>query len=272
MALDASVDAELLGSAKGEGSKGEKRKRFEVEDFNRPYVFLFLFLLERTNKFVLTSDVRVPRDELPLATLKLDSTKAVIDKTLIKEGKSVTSGYYKVRTTKRSTARPPLRRHNTDHHPALTQEAYSWADRTFINCDLRYYNLASLGKFDAILIDPPWRIKGNQLISNEKTMFNNSTYCRQRDSPGRISRLGLTSPLLRGRPGKWGLSYGTMSNDEIIDIDVGCLSDKGFIFLWVINSQIEFGFKCLQKWGYTYVDRVHTCYHPPSLSVLPCEL
>jgi N6-adenosine-specific RNA methylase IME4 len=56
--------------------------------------------------------------------------------------------------------------------------------------------------------------------------------------------------------GKWGLSYGTMSNDEIIDIDVGCLSDKGFIFLWVINSQIEFGFKCLQKWGYTYVDRV----------------
>jgi mRNA (2'-O-methyladenosine-N6-)-methyltransferase len=49
-----------------------------------------------------------------------------------------------------------------------------------------------------------------------------------------------------------------MSNDEIIDIDVGCLSDKGFIFLWVINSQIEFGFKCLQKWGYTYVDRVYS--------------
>jgi 16S rRNA G966 N2-methylase RsmD len=91
----------------------------------------------------------VPREELPLATLKLDSTKAVIDKTLIKEGKSVTSGYYK--------------------------EAYNWSERTFINCDLRYYNLASLGKFDAILIDPPWRIKGNQLISNEKTMFNNST-------------------------------------------------------------------------------------------------
>jgi hypothetical protein len=56
----------------------------------------------------------------------------------------------------------------------IIQEAYGWADRTFINCDLRYYNLASLGKFDAILIDPPWRIKGNQLISNEKTMFNNS--------------------------------------------------------------------------------------------------
>jgi N6-adenosine-specific RNA methylase IME4 len=43
---------------------------------------------------------------------------------------------------------------------------------------------------------------------------------------------------------------------------VGCLSDKGFIFLWVINSQIEFGFKCLQKWGYTYVDRVRVSPTP----------
>lgn len=36
------------------------------------------------------------------------------------------------------------------------QDPYNWSERTFINCDLRYYNLASLGKFDAILIDPPW--------------------------------------------------------------------------------------------------------------------
>ncbi len=67
------------------------------------------------------------------------------------------------------------------------------------------------------------------MISSEKTMFNNS---------------------------KFQLSYNTLSNEEIIDIDVGALSDKGFIFLWVINSQLEFGFECLKKWGYTYVDRV----------------
>lgn len=27
---------------------------------------------------------------------------------------------------------------------------------TYINCDVRYYNLAALGKFDVVLIDPPW--------------------------------------------------------------------------------------------------------------------
>lgn len=80
-------------------------------------------------------------------------------------------------------------------------------------------------------------------------MFNNSNYITTLDF------FFVAGPNLT-YIGKWVLSYGTLSNDEIIDIDVGCLSDKGFIFLWVINSQIEFGFKCLQKWGYTYVDRV----------------
>ena len=38
------------------------------------------------------------------------------------------------------------------------------------------------------------------------------------------------------------------------------LSDKGFCFLWVINSQLQFGFECLNRWGYTYADRVYfTC-------------
>eukprot|EP01090_Pellita_catalonica_P007570 TRINITY_DN1815_c0_g1_i2.p1 TRINITY_DN1815_c0_g1~~TRINITY_DN1815_c0_g1_i2.p1 ORF type:complete len:318 (+),score=43.10 TRINITY_DN1815_c0_g1_i2:1-954(+) len=50
--------------------------------------------------------------------------------------------------------------------------------------------------------------------------------------------------------------YNTLSNEEIIDLDVGALSDAGFCFLWVINSQFEFGFECLRKWGYTYVDSV----------------
>ena len=52
------------------------------------------------------------------------------------------------------------------------------------------------------------------------------------------------------------LEYNTLSNEEIIDIDVGCLSSAGFCFLWIINSQIPFGFECLNKWGYTYVDKV----------------
>eukprot|EP01103_Thecamoeba_quadrilineata_P016776 TRINITY_DN5712_c0_g1_i2.p1 TRINITY_DN5712_c0_g1~~TRINITY_DN5712_c0_g1_i2.p1 ORF type:complete len:389 (-),score=44.69 TRINITY_DN5712_c0_g1_i2:129-1295(-) len=48
----------------------------------------------------------------------------------------------------------------------------------------------------------------------------------------------------------------TLSNQEIIDIDVGCLSDSGFIFVWVINSQMQFSFECLNRWGYKYVDQI----------------
>jgi hypothetical protein len=50
-----------------------------------------------------------------------------------------------------------------------------WKEATFINCDLRYFNLAALGKFDVVLMDPPWRIKGNEMLSSERRMFNNST-------------------------------------------------------------------------------------------------
>src|SRR6185437_9915128 len=39
---------------------------------------------------------------------------------------------------------------------------------TFINCDLRYFNLAALGKFDVVLMDPPWRIRGNDLQGSER--------------------------------------------------------------------------------------------------------
>lgn len=47
-----------------------------------------------------------------------------------------------------------------------------------------------------------------------------------------------------------------MSNEEIIDINVESLSESGFCFLWVMNSQLQFGLTCLNKWGYTYVDRI----------------
>lgn len=51
-----------------------------------------------------------------------------------------------------------------------------WKEATFINCDLRYFNLAALGKFDVVLMDPPWRIKGNEMLSSERRMFNNSAW------------------------------------------------------------------------------------------------
>ena len=55
---------------------------------------------------------------------------------------------------------------------------------------------------------------------------------------------------------KFNLEYNTLSNAEIIDIDVESLSDHGFLFLWVVNSAVQFGIECMNKWGYTYIDRV----------------
>ena len=57
-------------------------------------------------------------------------------------------------------------------------------------------------------------------------------------------------------PDTFHLEYNTLSNQEIISLRVECLSDSGFIFLWVINSQLQFGIQCLEKWGYIMVDKV----------------
>eukprot|EP01102_Stenamoeba_stenopodia_P005007 TRINITY_DN15508_c0_g1_i1.p1 TRINITY_DN15508_c0_g1~~TRINITY_DN15508_c0_g1_i1.p1 ORF type:complete len:700 (-),score=119.10 TRINITY_DN15508_c0_g1_i1:88-2187(-) len=133
----------------------------------------------------------------------LSSWRAIIEKTLEKEGK-------------------------TDNLYYATDKE-RWEEGTYINCDVRYLNMSALGKFDVVLIDPPWRIRGNEVASNDKTMFNNS---------------------------KFALEYNTLSNQEVIDINVGCLSDNGFLFLWVINSQLQFAFECMNKWGYTYADKI----------------
>lgn len=99
----------------------------------------------------------------------------------------------------------------------------------YINCDLRYFNLSQFkGLFDVVLVDPPWKLRGGQLIS-ERTMFNNCTFA---------------------------LPYNTLTNEEIIDMDVGALSKKGFLFLWTIKSQMEFAFACMNAWGYNYVDMI----------------
>lgn len=50
---------------------------------------------------------------------------------------------------------------------------------TFINCDVRYFNwrllVEEVGKFDVLLIDPPWRIKGAQQ-NDSQFMFSNCKF------------------------------------------------------------------------------------------------
>lgn len=86
---------------------------------------------------------------------------------------------------------------------------------TFINCDVRYFNwnlfVEEVGKFDVTIIDPPWRIKGAQQ-NDSQFMFSNC---------------------------KFSLEYNTMANSEIGRIPLHLLSDEGFIFVWILNSQLD---------------------------------
>lgn len=54
----------------------------------------------------------------------------------------------------------------------------------------------------------------------------------------------------------WGTS--NCRESDLVDLIqlLRSLCDKGFLFLWVINSQLQLGLECLKKWGYTYTDRV----------------
>lgn len=49
------------------------------------------------------------------------------------------------------------------------------------------------------------------------------------------------------------MQYNTLSNEEIWDIDVGSLSNTGFLFLWVLNSNLQFALQLMNNWGYTFV-------------------
>ncbi|CAL8069092.1 unnamed protein product [Calicophoron daubneyi] len=52
------------------------------------------------------------------------------------------------------------------------------------------------------------------------------------------------------------LPYGTMSDDEMRRMDIPCLQDDGYIFLWVTGRAMELGRECLRLWGYQRVDEI----------------
>ena len=74
-------------------------------------------------------------------------------------------------------------------------------NESFVNCDVRYFNwnlfIEEVGKFDVLIIDPPWRIKGAQK-NDSQFMFSN---CR------------------------FSLEYNTMSNHEIKTLPLHLISD-----------------------------------------------
>lgn len=52
------------------------------------------------------------------------------------------------------------------------------------------------------------------------------------------------------------LPYGTMSDDEMRQLNIPCLQDDGLIFLWVTGRAMELGRECLKLWGYERCDEI----------------
>lgn len=92
--------------------------------------------------------------------------------------------------------------------PASTLYPAQW-----IQCDLRYFDMAILGKYAVIMADPPWDIHME-------------------------------------------LPYGTMSDDEMRQLNIPALQDDGFLFLWVTGRAMELGRECLSLWGYERCDEI----------------
>ena len=52
------------------------------------------------------------------------------------------------------------------------------------------------------------------------------------------------------------LPYGTLSDDEMRNLDLGCLQTEGVLALWVTGRAAELGRECLAAWGYTTVQEL----------------
>eukprot|EP00878_Enallax_costatus_P024456 GHUV01026097.1.p1 GENE.GHUV01026097.1~~GHUV01026097.1.p1 ORF type:complete len:534 (+),score=88.75 GHUV01026097.1:238-1839(+) len=52
------------------------------------------------------------------------------------------------------------------------------------------------------------------------------------------------------------LPYGTMSDEEMLNMPIADLQDDGVIFMWVVTRALELGREALAKWGYRRVDEL----------------
>lgn len=98
-----------------------------------------------------------------------------------------------------------------------------------IPADIRTFDLLKLATwqknltgelFDVIMMDPPWRIA----------------------SPNPTRGVKIT--------------YDTLRDREIQSMNINCLQDEGFIFIWTVNSKLQFSISLLAEWGYRYFDQI----------------
>lgn len=119
--------------------------------------------------------------------------------------------------------------HYDDSSIALEEESECPVDCVPVSADVTTFDFpkfASIYKnrtgslFDVIMMDPPWRIASS--------------------NPTR----GVT------------IAYDTLRDRQIKALDIPCLQSEGFLFVWTVNSKLEFSLSLLAEWGYKFQDLV----------------
>jgi len=91
----------------------------------------------------------------------------------------------------------------------------------YIKSDLKTFDLRSIGKFDVILVDPPWE-----------------EYAR------RMAQYGIYNE------NPW-------SYEEIADLNIDDLADTpSFVFLWVGSENLDTGRALFRKWGFKRIEDI----------------
>jgi len=100
-------------------------------------------------------------------------------------------------------------------------------------------------RYQIIYADPPWYFKGNF---------------------GKVSRSRLSGYGAE-------LRYSLMKDEELKDLSIGKITDDNCaLFLWVVNSRLDFGIDILKSWGFDY-KQIAFCWVKTSRSGIPnCRL
>ena len=93
---------------------------------------------------------------------------------------------------------------------------HRWSLGTWINCDLRFFDYELLSNKDFEII-----------YVDPPWQTSNDNYC-----------------------------INTLTDNEIKSLNIEKASKRGFLFMWVPSTKLDIGMDCLDKWGYSYVDRV----------------
>ena len=107
---------------------------------------------------------------------------------------------------------------------AIPGYATNLTDSIAINGDVKtfpWHELGKVQKFDVILMDPPWV----------------------------IARANVTRGV--------NIEYDQMEVSEIAKIPIHHVQERGYMFMWVIASQLSNGILMLKKWGYKLVSVIN---------------